>query len=74
MVAAAGFEPAVFGLTPRAQIWGLVVDENHRRRGIAKALVGHAEQWAKSEWHMTHIEVGSNQSREESHAFYRGLN
>lgn len=52
-----------------AEINGLVVDEQIRSRGIGKALLRMAEQWARSHG-CTAISVGSNITRERAHRFY----
>lgn len=55
-----------------AEIGGLVVDASRRRRGVGKALVGAAEDWARSRGLMT-VRVRSNIIREGAHRFYLRL-
>lgn len=54
----------------RADLAALVVDEKHRGRGIGKALVERAEQWAKSNG-LSLVRVKSNIKREGAHRFYQ---
>lgn len=56
----------------RAEIGGLVVDERCRSRGIGRALVAHAEEWAR-EHGCEAIGLRSNVIRERAHAFYERL-
>jgi len=56
----------------RAEIVGLVVSEGHRRWGVGRVLVQHAEQWARDIGAET-IVVRSNTNRVESHSFYPAL-
>jgi GNAT superfamily N-acetyltransferase len=53
----------------RAEIVGLVISEAFRRRGIGRALVQHAEQWASGIGAEAFV-VRSNAKRVESHSFY----
>ncbi|HEY0502714.1 MAG TPA: GNAT family N-acetyltransferase [Lysobacter sp.] len=55
----------------RVEIVGLVVDESARRRGIARALVGAAEDFARGIG-VADLMVRSNVLRDESHPFYEG--
>ena len=55
-----------------AEVGGLVVDENHRGRGIGRILMQHAEQWARGQGCET-IYVRSNVVLERAHIFYRGI-
>jgi GNAT superfamily N-acetyltransferase len=52
-----------------AEINGLVADQQIRCRGIGKALLDIAEQWARSQGCST-ISVRSNVTRERAHRFY----
>ena len=56
----------------RAELMGLVVDGSGRRRGIGRALVDVAEQWARSRG-LAALSVRSNVARELSHPFYEAL-
>lgn len=56
----------------RAEIFGLVVSPSVRRKGIGRALVAEAEQWAASLGAEV-VVVRSNVARAESHAFYPSL-
>ncbi|WP_353667898.1 GNAT family N-acetyltransferase [Marinomonas sp. THO17] len=56
----------------KAEITGLVVGENYRRHGLAKALVSAAEGWAKQQG-LAKLVVRSNISREASHLFYPAM-
>jgi GNAT superfamily N-acetyltransferase len=57
---------------PYAEIRGLVVNRKDRRRGVGRALVGRAREWAKERRHQT-LRVRSNVQREEAHPFYLTL-
>ncbi len=52
-----------------AEISGLVVDQDVRSRGIGKALLDIAEQWARSHG-CDAISVRSNVTRDRAHRFY----
>ena len=52
-----------------AGISGLIVDEQVRGRGIGKALLEAAEEWARSQG-CSAISVHSNVMRERAHRFY----
>ncbi len=54
---------------PIAEIGGLVVDQNHRRRGIGRKLIQAAERWARSKGY-SKVVVRSNVVRPEAHEFY----
>lgn len=56
----------------RAEIIGLVISEKYRRKGLGKALIAHAENWAKSQGHQL-IRVRSQALRENAHEFYKEL-
>lgn len=57
---------------PRAEIWGLVVDADHRGAGVGAALMRHAEQWAREQGYAD-VRLHSNVVRTEAHRFYQGL-
>ena len=56
----------------RGEIGGLVVDAACRRRGVGRALMRRAEQWAIEKGCST-VSLRSNVIREGAHAFYRSL-
>lgn len=58
--------------TSFAEIFGLVVDESRRGRGVGRALVGRAEVWAR-ERGIAKLRVRSNVVREATHRFYEAL-
>ncbi len=59
--------------SPRlAEIGGLVVDAGHRRKGMGRALIHAAEEWAKEQGY-SRIVVRSNAVRKEAHDFYPSL-
>jgi GNAT superfamily N-acetyltransferase len=55
-----------------AEIGGLVVDAQHRRKGVGRALIHAGEQWAKDQGY-SRIVVRSNAVRKEAHDFYPNL-
>jgi len=55
-----------------AEIGGLVVNADHCRKGVGRALINAAERWAKEQGYSS-IVVRSNTARNASHAFYRGI-
>jgi GNAT superfamily N-acetyltransferase len=55
---------------PRAEIWGLVVDAGHQRRGVGRALLRQAEQWATDRGYRD-VRLRSNAVRAEAHRFYQ---
>lgn len=57
---------------PFVRIQALVVDEAHRNKGIAHALINQVEAWAK-EHHCVALTLnsGNRPEREAAHAFYR---
>jgi ribosomal protein S18 acetylase RimI-like enzyme len=56
----------------RVEIMGLIVGGGHRRLGIGRALVGHAERWARG-LGLHVLVVRSNVTRLESHDFYPAI-
>ncbi len=57
---------------PRAEISGLVVDENARCLGIGRRLLECAEDWARRK-RCVAVGLRSNVIRERAHAFYERL-
>jgi GNAT superfamily N-acetyltransferase len=57
---------------PDIEIGGLVVHEDARGRGVGRALVSAAEDWARERGY-TMVSVRSNVIRREAHEFYKGL-
>ena len=53
-------------------IGGLVVDRSHRRRGIGRALMNHAEEWAQKQG-CSIVRLWSSAARSASHQFYERL-
>ena len=54
---------------PRAEIGGLVVDEQWRSKGVGTALVLKAEQWAQNRGYKQ-VVVRTNVARTRAHSFY----
>src|SRR5688572_305505 len=54
------------------EVVGLVVDESHRRAGVARRLMEAIEQWA-IERGLEQVSLRSNVVRPESHAFYEKI-
>jgi GNAT superfamily N-acetyltransferase len=57
---------------PFCEINGLVIDENHRGKGVGKLLVEKAKQWAKEKGNDT-LRLRCNVKRTGAHEFYRHL-
>jgi ribosomal protein S18 acetylase RimI-like enzyme len=57
---------------PLMNVMGLVVLEEYRRRGIASALMKHAERYAKENG-FSGIRLNSGSDRTGAHAFYESL-
>lgn len=55
-----------------AEVWGLVVDESLRGRGIGRALMAHAEAWAR-ERSLLDVSLRTNIIRKDTHRFYQSL-
>jgi GNAT superfamily N-acetyltransferase len=53
-------------------IGGLVVDKNHRGKGLGRELMEHAELWAKGQG-CSIVRLSSSSSRTNSHGFYEHL-
>jgi GNAT superfamily N-acetyltransferase len=59
--------------TPRsAEVTALVVDAAHRRSGCGRALMAHAEQWARGQ-HCRVLVLRSGVDHEEAHRLYASL-
>ena len=56
----------------RAEVWGLVVDEQRRRQRIGEALMQAAEQWARAAG-FREVRLRSNVTRTRAHAFYQRI-
>lgn len=57
---------------PFAEIGGLVVDENHRRKGYGEKLMRKSEEWArKNGYHEVRLRSGGQ--RKEAHEFYKSI-
>ncbi len=57
---------------PSAFVEGLVVSPGERRRGVGRALMGVAEDWARDQGALV-MRLRSAATREDAHAFYREL-
>lgn len=55
-----------------AEIEGLVVDRQHRRRGVGQRLMAQAENWARSQG-CEGVQVRSNVLRQEAKDFYPAM-
>ena len=53
-------------------IGGLVVEKNHRRKGVGRKLMEEAERWAKDQG-CSIVRLSSSSSRTPSHQFYELL-
>jgi len=67
-----GSEQELLEAGRRCEILGLVVDPEHRTRGVGRGLVGELERWAASRG-LDLMSVRSNVVRVESHPFYERL-
>jgi len=55
-----------------AEVAGLVVDENHRGRGLGRVLMEQVERWAKEQGCCS-VRLRSNVLRSRAHVFYERL-
>ena len=67
-----GAEQEMLELDCRAEIWGLVVAESERGRGVGRRLVEAVEKWARDRG-LNDMSVRSNVVRPESHPFYERI-
>jgi len=67
-----GAEAETLELGCRCEIWGLVVAENERGRGVGRRLIEAVEKWARDRG-LENISVRSNVVRPESHPFYERI-
>jgi len=65
-------EQEILVVAGRCEIWGLVVAEGQRGRGVGRRLVEAVEQWALSRG-LSEVSLRSNVIRPESHPFYKRL-
>ncbi|MFC0189484.1 GNAT family N-acetyltransferase [Fictibacillus aquaticus] len=59
-------------VNPFAEIGGLVVDVNYRRKGYGEQLVRMCEKWAR-ENHYKEVRLRSGGHRKEAHEFYKRI-
>ncbi len=55
---------------PMAEICGMVVDTEHRGRGVGTQLIAAAEEWARAR-SFGSMRVRSNEFRQDAHRFYQ---
>lgn len=55
-----------------AEIGGLVVDENHRRKGIGEQLMRKCEEWARITGYQE-VRLRSGGHRKDAHEFYKRI-
>jgi GNAT superfamily N-acetyltransferase len=67
-----GAEHELLEVARHCEIWGLVVADGQRRKGIGRRLVDAVEKWARHRG-LSEISVRSNVIRPESHPFYERL-
>jgi len=56
----------------QGRVWGLDVDENTQGKGIGRALMDRAEEWAKEQGCVS-MKVNSNVMRTGAHKFYEKI-
>ena len=57
---------------PRAELGGLIVDEDHRGAGAGRALLVAAENWARARGY-DQLRIRSNAIRKDAHRFYERM-
>jgi len=62
----------LIGVYPFAEIGGLVIDSNHRRKGYGEKLMRKCEEWAMKKGYKE-VRVRSGGHRKEAHEFYKGI-
>lgn len=67
-----GAEYELLEVGRHAEIWGLVVADGQRGKGVGRQLIDAVEQWARNRG-LDEISVRSNVIRPESHPFYERL-
>jgi ribosomal protein S18 acetylase RimI-like enzyme len=67
-----GAEYEVLEVGRHAEIWGLVVADGQRGKGVGRQLTDAVEEWARDRG-LDEISVRSNVIRPESHPFYERL-
>ena len=67
-----GTENELLEVGRHAEIWGLVVADGQRGKGVGRQLIDAVEQWTRSRG-LDEISVKSNVIRPESHPFYERL-
>ena len=67
-----GVEQEMLELECGGEIWGLVVAENQRGRGVGRRLIEAVEKWARDRG-LENMSVRSNVVRAESHPFYERI-
>jgi GNAT superfamily N-acetyltransferase len=67
-----GAEYELLEVGRHAEIWGLVVADGQRGKGVGRQLIDAVEEWARDRG-LDEISVRSNVIRPESHPFYERL-
>jgi GNAT superfamily N-acetyltransferase len=67
-----GAEQDILAVGRVCEIWGLVVDQAQRNRGVGRRLIEAMEQWATKRG-LDEVSLRSNVIRPESHPFYERL-